>query len=56
VREIRDEIERRVKNLIEVHADEIRADRTAHRHRLERLLRPLTEEFGSVRTPEEIRA
>ena len=56
VREIRDEIERRVKNLIEVHADEIRADRTAHRHRLERLLRPLTEEFEGVRTPGEIRA
>ena len=55
VREIRDEIERRVMNLIEVHADEIREDRTAHRHRLARLLRPLTEEFDGVRTPDEIR-
>lgn len=56
VREIRDEIERRVLNLIEERADEIRADRTAHRHRLERLLRPLAEEFQGMRTPEEIRS
>jgi arsenate reductase (thioredoxin) len=56
VREIRDEIERRVIDLIEVRADEIRADHTAHRHRLERLIRPLAEEFEGFRTPPEIRA
>jgi arsenate reductase len=56
VREIRDEIERRVIDLIETRADDIRSDRTAHARRLERLLPGLVEEFEGARTPEEIRA
>jgi protein-tyrosine-phosphatase len=56
VRTIRDEIEARVKRLIEEHADDIRLDRTAHARRLERLLPQLVEEFEGSKTPEEIRA
>jgi arsenate reductase (thioredoxin) len=56
VRRIRDEIEKRVMRLLNERIDVIRADRTAHRVRLERLLPPLVEEFGNDRTPEEIRA
>lgn len=56
VRAIRDEIERRVIELIGVNADEIREDRTSHRLRLERVLRPLVEEFEGTRSSEEIRA
>ena len=55
VREIRDEIERRVLALLE-RADEIRADRTAHERRLEQLLPRLVEEFGETKPAEEIRA
>ncbi len=56
VREIRDEIERRVADLIEERLDSIRSDRTAHELRLRRLLPPLVEEFGGTHSPEEIRA
>jgi hypothetical protein len=56
VRRIRDEIEQRVIGLLADHADDIRADRTAHRRRLERLLPQLVTEFSEVRRPEEIRA
>jgi arsenate reductase (thioredoxin) len=56
VRAIRDDIEARVKRLIEEHADDIRADRTAHARRLERLLPQLVKEFDGSKTPEEIRA
>lgn len=56
VREIRDEIERRVLDLIESRIEAIRTDRTAHRARLERLLPPLVEEFGEQMPAEEIRA
>ena len=55
VREIRDEIERRVLALLE-HADEIRADRSAHERRLEQLLPRLVQEFAETKPAEEIRA
>ena len=56
VRKIRDEIERRVRDLIDNRADEIRADRNAHSRRLAMLLPSLIDEFEGIRTPEEIRA
>src|SRR5918998_4176527 len=56
VRAIRDAVEARVKNLIEHRIDAIRADRTAHQIRLERLLPDLQAEFGELRSDEEIRA
>jgi len=55
VREIRDEIERRVQDLIE-RADEIRADRSGHQRRLAQLLPSLVQEFGDAKAAEEIRA
>lgn len=55
VREIRDEIERRVLVLLE-HADEIRADRGVHERRLEQLLPRLVDEFADAKPAEEIRA
>jgi protein-tyrosine-phosphatase len=56
VREIRDDIERRVRELVEVRADEIRADPSGPARRLAQLLPNLVSEFEGVRTPEEIRA
>ena len=56
VREIRDEIERRVGELINNRLDAIRSDPTAHRLRLEKLLPGLVAEFDGSRTSEEIRA
>jgi|NGEPerStandDraft_6_1074524.scaffolds.fasta_scaffold19488_6 arsenate reductase len=56
VREIRDEIERRVIDLIKERLDSIRSDRTAHGIRLRRLLPSLVEEFSSTHSAEEIRA
>jgi hypothetical protein len=56
VREIRDEIERRVRELVEVRAEEIRADRSGHERRLAQLLPNLAAEFGETKTGEEIRA
>jgi arsenate reductase (thioredoxin) len=56
VREIRDDIERRVRELIEERADEIRSDRTGHDRRLAQLLPSLVEEFGASKSGEEIRA
>jgi arsenate reductase len=56
VREIRDDIEQRVRQLIEHRLDDIRVDRTAHQLRLARLLPGLVEEFEGVRTDDEIRA
>jgi arsenate reductase len=56
VRSIRDQIEQRVKHLTENQIEAIRADRTAHQMRLERLLPGLVEEFQDRRSPEEIRA
>ncbi len=56
VRTIRDEIERRVRELATTKIDQIRSDPTAHRWRLRNLLPKLAEEFEGVHTPEEIRA
>jgi arsenate reductase (thioredoxin) len=56
VRAIRDEIERRVLELMDERVDEIRADRSAHARRLAQLLPPLAREFEDIRRPEEIRA
>lgn len=56
VREVRDEIERRVQALIVGRLDAIRGDRTAHQIRLARLLPSLVAEFGGQRPPAEIRA
>jgi arsenate reductase (thioredoxin) len=55
VRAIRDDVESRVRDLIETRVDQIRADRTGHQLRLERLLPALAREFAGVRTDEEIR-
>jgi arsenate reductase len=56
VREIRDLVEERVRDFVQTRLDAIRGDRTAHELRLERLLPGLAEEFGSTRSPDEIRA
>jgi arsenate reductase len=56
VREIRDDIEQRVRELVDLRADEIRTDRGGHQRRLAQLLPSLAEEFGQTKTPEEIRA
>lgn len=56
VRAIRDEIERRVIDLVENRLDAIRADRSAHNRRLAQLLPSLVEEFDGRRSPEAIRA
>jgi len=56
VREIRDAIEVRVRELIDERIELIRSDRTAHQLRLERLLPALVEEFGERRDAAEIRA
>ena len=56
VRAIRDAVEVRVKDLIDQRLDAIRADRTAHQIRLERLLPDLAREFEGVRSDDEIRA
>ena len=55
VREIRDEIEHRVQDLL-ARAEEIRADRSGHERRLAQLLPALVEEFGEAKPAEEIRA
>lgn len=55
VREIRDDIERRVCELID-RADEIRTDSSGHARRLAHLLPSLVEEFAASRPAEEIRA
>ena len=56
VRAIRDEIEHRVRDLIDNRLDAIRTDPTAHRIRLNRLLPSLVQEFGGTIPAEEIRA
>jgi len=56
VREIRDAIEVRVRDLVEDRLELIYSDRTAHRLRLERLLPPLIEEFDEHYDAAEIRA
>jgi arsenate reductase len=56
VREIRDALEGRVKDLLEHRIDAIRSDRTAHQVRLLRLLPMLVEEFGATHSEDEVRA
>ncbi len=56
VRVIRDEIAGRVDDLLVNRAEQIRADDTAHKLRLESMLPGLVEEFGETREPELIRA
>ena len=56
VREIRDDIERRVRDLVDQRADEIRSDRGGHDRRLAQLLPSLDDEFGQAKTGEAIRA
>jgi len=56
VREIRDELERRVRDLIDNRLDAIRNDRSAHNRRLAQLLPTLVAEFEGRRSPEQIRA
>lgn len=55
VREIRDVVDERVRDLADNKIDEIRLDATAHRFRLTKLLPGLIEEFGETRPPEVIR-
>jgi hypothetical protein len=55
VREIRDEVERRVKELIENRMDQIREDRRQHQHRMGQLVPGLIDEFGDRLSDEEIR-
>jgi arsenate reductase (thioredoxin) len=56
VRVIREAVEVRVQDLIENRIDAIRADRTSHQLRLQRLLPDLVREFEGVRSDGEIRA
>jgi arsenate reductase (thioredoxin) len=56
VRVIRDEIEARVREFVGTRLDEVRADQTAHRLRLGKLIPSLVEEFGEEKPAEEIRA
>ena len=55
VREIRDVIETRVKELVHERIEEIQSDRSSHQWRLAKLLPSLIEEFGERRPPEVIR-
>jgi arsenate reductase len=55
VREIRDMIQARVRELLQGHLDDIQSDRTSHQWRLAKLLPGLIEEFGDARPPEVIR-
>jgi arsenate reductase len=56
VRDIRDQVEERVAELVRDRLEEIRSDRTGHQLRLARLLPDLAAEFEGLRSPEEIRA
>lgn len=56
VRAIRDELARRVRDLIDNRLDAIRSDRSAHNRRLAQLLPGLVEQFDGRRDPEQIRA
>ena len=55
VRLIRDEIELRVKDLLDNRLDQIRQDRRQHMLRMSRLVPGLVDEFGGELTDEEIR-
>ncbi|HEV3378209.1 MAG TPA: arsenate reductase ArsC [Thermoleophilaceae bacterium] len=56
VRLIRDEIELRVKDLLDNRLDQIRRDRRQHMMRISRLVPGLVDEFGGELTDDEIRA
>jgi arsenate reductase len=56
IREIRDDIDARVKDLIGHRLDAIRSDRTAHQTRLRRLLPGLISEFEGTKSADEIRS
>jgi len=56
VREIRDEIEQRIRDFIATRLDDVRTDETAHRLRLQKLIPSLLDEFGGEKPAEEIRA
>ena len=56
VRAIRDDLERRVRDLVDGRLDAIRSDRSAHNRRLAQLLPGLVQEFEGRRDPEQIRA
>jgi protein-tyrosine-phosphatase len=56
VRQIRDELERNVRELIETRLPAIRAERPLYQLQLMRLLPSLISEFEGMRTPAEIRA
>lgn len=56
VRAIRDELERRVRDLVDNRLDAIRSDRSAHNRRLARLLPGLVREFEGSHEPELIRS
>jgi protein-tyrosine-phosphatase len=56
VRAIRDELEEMVEDLVENRLGAIRADRTSHELRLQRLLPDLVSEFAGIRSDAEIRA
>ncbi|HYY83593.1 MAG TPA: arsenate reductase ArsC [Beijerinckiaceae bacterium] len=56
IRAIRDAVEAHVKDLVESRLDAIRADRTSHEVRLQRLLPDLVKEFAGLRSDGEIRA
>jgi arsenate reductase (thioredoxin) len=55
VRQIRDEVEHRVKDLIENRIEEVRQDRRQHQHRMGQLVPGLVDEFGDRLSDEEIR-
>jgi arsenate reductase (thioredoxin) len=55
VREIRDEVERRVKDLVNHRMDEIREDRRQHQHRMGQLVPRLIDEFRDRLSDNEIR-
>jgi arsenate reductase (thioredoxin) len=56
VREIRDEIEQRVRDFVETRVDDVRTDETAHRLRLQKLIPSLVEECGDEKPAKEIGA
>ena len=56
VRQIRDQIDAKVRALATTNIDAIRSDGTSHRWRLAKLLPQLISEFGDTREPELIRA
>ncbi len=56
VREIRDELERRILDFIKNRLDDVRQNRTGHELRLAKMLPGLDQEFGETHSADEIRA